>query len=251
MKTLFIITLCSFLFSSTLFAGELLVSAASSLTDAVKSIAYEFEKQNKGIKISLNFASSGTLRGQIEKGAPVDVFLSASSRHMDILEKKGQIINNSRIDFARNTLCLIAPKKNVRISINDFNQLAQSGVTRVAIGSPKSVPVGRYAKQTLEHLKLWKPLLNRFIYGENVRQVLDYVSRGEVDFGVVYTTDAFIRMENVSIVKTVPTNYHTPIIYPAAVVRGTRKTAKGKQFVEFLKSKVAQKILLSYGFSVK
>lgn len=231
--------------------GDVLVSAASSLTLAVKEITVAYKKKYRKDNITLNFAGSGSLRGQIERGAPVDLFLSASSRHMDILVEKDLLVKGSRIDFATNTLCLISPLKNPRVTIKSVLNLINKKITRIAIGSPKSVPVGRYAKELLTSLKLWALVRPKLIYGGNVRQVLDYVARGEVDFGLVYETDAIARKGEVTIVERLNPKNHSPIIYPVAVIKGTKQLESAKHFSQFLKSDIAQGILVKHGFSVK
>ena len=139
-----------------------------------------------------NFGASGDLQKQIEAGAPIDVFLSAAQRQMDELEKQNLIVAASRRAFARNVLTVIKPADS-RIDIAKPADLLDARVGRIVIGNPKTVPAGQYAEESLRALGLWERLQPKLVFSENVRQALDYVARGEVDAGFVYTTDAAAR----------------------------------------------------------
>jgi molybdate transport system substrate-binding protein len=165
---------------------ELLVSAAASLREVITTVSEDFQERNPHLSLQLNFAGSGALRQQIEVGAPAEVFISAAREHVDRLFESGLVAPGSRRIFARNRLVLVSTKEGVR-SLGD---LRDEAVTRVAIGDPRSVPAGKYARQWLESEGLWNGIEEKIVLGGDVRQVLSYVQRGEVDVGVVYATDA-------------------------------------------------------------
>ena len=121
-----------------------------------------------------------------------------------------------------------------------------SQIRRIAVGKPASVPVGRYTQAALEDARLWAPLQPKIVFADNVRQVLDYVSRGEVDAGFVYRTDAEIAKDRLRILLTV--GGHAPVTYPVAVVADSRQAALARDFVTFLGGAEAQAILAKYGF---
>src|SRR5208283_5060602 len=106
---------------------------------------------------------------------------------MDDIAAKGYILPGSRVDFVKNVIVLITPKSSV---VKSFMALASDSVKRIAAGNPKTVPAGRYAAEVFDYYKITGPIKDKLVYAENVRQVLDYVARGEVDAGVVYATDA-------------------------------------------------------------
>jgi molybdate transport system substrate-binding protein len=106
--------------------------------------------------------------------------------------------------------------------------------------------VGRYTKEFLEKEGMWNFLVPKYVYGQNVRQVLDYVARGEVEAGFVYLTDALLFKDKVRVVLEATTQ--TPIVYPIAVVKGGGNEKGGHQFVAFVRSEKAQAILQKYGF---
>lgn len=224
------------------------VSAASSLTEAFGDIASEFEASHPNTKVELNMAGSGTLRSQIESGAPVDVFASASERDMDLLSEKGLIQKASRKDFATNTLVMIVPASNSK-SPENLEDLTADNVEKIAIGNPESAPVGKYTKQALEAAGIWEKIQNKMILAENVKQVLTYVEKGEVTAGFVYITDAKNEKENRSrIVYTVPVN--EPISYPIAVVKSSENAKEAQEFVDFVTGNEGQEILVKYGFEL-
>ncbi len=227
-------------------SGRILISAAISLKDAFVEIGRIFQART-GVGADFNFGASGILQRQIEAGAPVDVFASAGAKQMDDLQANGLILNETRRDFARNALELVLPAGQ-NATISSFSDLSLPKLRRLAIGNPKTVPAGHYAEQTLRSLKLWESLQSKLILAEDVRQVLDYVVRGEVDAGIVYATDVSIAGGRVLDAARAPEQTHDPILYPIAVVRGTRQKAAAQRFVETVFNPEGQKILAKYGF---
>ena len=144
-----------------------------------------------------------------------------------------------------NTLVLIAPEKSV-LALAALKDLAAPEIKRVSLGNPDTVPVGRYTREALTQAGLWETLKPKFIYGESVRQVLDYVGRGEVDAGFVFATDAAIAKGKVKTVAAV--QGHQPIVYPVALVAASGKQALAQSFVDFVMSPAAQEIFSKFGF---
>lgn len=227
-------------------AQDLTVSAAASLTNAFQAVGQAFEKAHPGTKLSFNFAASGPLLAQIQQGAPVDVFASADQETMDRAAKARLLAEGSRADFARNTLVLIVPASsaNVPQKLADLNGAAYK---RISTGTPSSVPVGRYTMASIQDAGLSSALESKWVYGESVRQVLNYVARAEVDAGFVYRTDALIEKDKTRIALTVPTA--TPVSYPIAQVATSKNAALGKDFIAFVRSAAGQQILEGFGFS--
>lgn len=226
-------------------AADLTVSAAASLTNAFKEVAQVFEARQAGSKVLLNFNSSGALLQQMAKGAPVDVFASADQESMDAAVKQGLVVAVERRDFVRNSLVLIVPTDS-KLVLKKLDDLGQSGVQRVAVGIPASVPVGRYAKHALDAAKMWPAVEAKIVGAQTVRQALDYVARGEVDAGFVYATDAAIIKDKVRIAFEVPLD--VAISYPIAVTAGSAHGEEARRFVGFLLSPEGQAIVGKYGF---
>jgi molybdate transport system substrate-binding protein len=225
---------------------EITVSAAVSLRDAFREISKQYEART-GARINFNFGASGALQKQIESGAPVDVFASAGIPQMDALATQGLIAPETRRDFARNTLALVVPT-DTNSGISDFADLGGAKVMKLAVGNPKTVPVGQYAEQTLTRLGLRHRLGPKLILAEDVRQALDYVARGEVDAGIVYTSDVRATGDRVRTVATAPADSHDPILYPIAVIRASSRQDAARAFIDDVMSDDGQRVLEKYGF---
>ncbi|HEY7461657.1 MAG TPA: molybdate ABC transporter substrate-binding protein [Gemmatimonadota bacterium] len=228
-------------------AQDLTVSAAISLKESLTQIADAFEAANPGVTVSLNLGASGDLQRQIEAGAPVDVFISAASAQMDALESRGGVDPRTRRDVACNSLVVVAP---VDASSGPGSLADLEKTEHIALGNPKTVPAGQYAKQALESAGLWTRLQPRLVFAENVRQALDYVARGEAEAGFVYATDAGVIPDQVRVAFEVDPAAYEPIRYPAAVVAGTRQRELARRFVEFLSGAEATAALEQRGFSL-
>ena len=227
-------------------ATPITVSAAVSLKDVLDEIAQIYRAQTPDTVIHFNLGASGTLQRQIEEGAPVDVFISASEDQMNSLESKGLLLSGTRRDLVRNTaVVLIVPKGKTGIA--SFQDLTRPEVKHVAIGEPKTVPAGKYAQEVLTHFHLYEQLKPKFVLASDERQVLTYVSTGNVDAGIVYATDAQTSPE-VSVVTTAPEDSHSPVIYPVATLKSSKESAEAKRFLDFLAGEKAQSVFEKYGF---
>ena len=228
-------------------AQEVTLSVAISMKDAVEELGRRFVASRPGVTLRYNFGSSGELQKQIEAGAPIDLFVSAAQRQMDELEQKRLVVPESRRAFARNVLVVVKPADS-RLDLAGPGDLLDARVTRIAIGSPKTVPAGQYAEESLRALGLWSRLQPKLVFAENVRQTLDYVARGEVDAGFVYTTDAAVRGGQVREAFRPAEETYRPVVYPAAVVAGARQPALAQRFIELLLSPDGQAVLGRLGF---
>lgn len=225
---------------------ELSISAAASLSDALSEMKNVYESKNDDVSIALNFGSSRKLATQIEQGAPADIFLSASEEDMDKMKGEGLVIESSIVDFTENSIVLIA-NKSLKDPVSSFEQLNSITFDHLSIGEADSVPAGRYAKEILEHFHLWQPLQSKLVMGSDVRQVLTHVEMGNAEYGIVYSTDAFVS-DKVSVVAEAESSSHTPVVYPGAVVKDTKHEEKAQDFLNFLTSKEGREILQKYGF---
>ena len=223
--------------------AELTVSAAASLSESFTQISQEFTRET-GTKVNLNFASSNNLLRQMEQGAPVDVFASADQETMDSAAKKNLVDPATRKDFALNDLVLITPAKS---TLAGPEALSGAEVKHIAIGQPESVPAGRYAREALTSAGTWEALQSKFVFGNNVRQVLSYIQRGEADAGFVYRTDALAGGKDVRIVTAM--TGHKPVCYPIAVTKDSADRQMAKKFGDFALCPRGLEIRAHYGFS--
>lgn len=241
--SLFVSLLCLAFLQLPAQAAEMTVSAAASLTNAFTELKTLFEKQHAGLTVHVNFAASNPLLKQIVEGAPVDVFASADQVTMDKAAEAKVVDTATRKNFAQNDLVLIVPIGAKKLG--NLNEL--SSFSRIAVGNPDSVPAGRYTREALTTAKLWESLQPKLILGNSVRQVLDYVARGEVDAGFVYGTDAKQMADKVTVVMKV--GGHKPVSYPIAVATTGKNPEMGKAFVTFALSPEGQAVLAKYGFA--
>ncbi|MDP2216243.1 MAG: molybdate ABC transporter substrate-binding protein [Methanolobus sp.] len=224
------------------------VSASAVLTEVFTDIENEFETDNPEIDVIMNFGNVGSLRMQIEGGAPIDVYAPADSNHMDILASKGLIYNDSRQDFAGNSLVLIVPKGNV-LNLTRIEDLTKPEVKRIALSDTEASAVGRYAKQTLVEEGIWNGVQNKLLTGDTVKNSLVYVERGEADAGFVFMTDvSSAKPGSIEVITSVPVS--TPITYPIAVISSTSHREESQLFVDFVTGERGKSILEQYGFSI-
>ncbi|MBQ0138058.1 MAG: molybdate ABC transporter substrate-binding protein [Kurthia sp.] len=223
---------------------ELTISAAASLQDSLVEIQKTYKKEHADVTLQFNFGASGALQQQISKGAPVDLFFSATEDKFDTLVDEGLIKKNNGIDLLSNELVLVVPKDNEK-NIHSFKDLTKA--SKIALGTPEAVPAGQYGVETLKNLKLWSALEAQVIYGKDVRQVLTYAETGNVDAGIVYKTDA-LTTEKAIVVDTASSDTHTPIIYPVGVIKESKHSKEAQEFYNFLQSEESLKVFEKYGF---
>ncbi|MNM89610.1 Molybdate-binding periplasmic protein precursor [compost metagenome] len=227
---------------------ELTVSAAASMTDALKDIQKAYETKNPNIKLNFNFGASGALQHQIEQGAPADLFLSASAKNMKALVDKQLIDTNQQKKLLGNELVAVVSTDG-KAEIANVTDLSKDDVKNVAIGIPESVPAGSYAKEGLTGLKLWDSLQSKMVQGKDVRQVLQYVETGNADVGFVYKTDA-LTSQKVKVAFTVDPKTYKSIVYPIGIVKATKHSKEAEGFYTYLQSKEALDVFVKYGFSI-
>jgi len=207
-----------------------------------------------GAKVLFNFDGSGTLRHQIEEGAPVDVFFSAASADMDRLERQGLIVSTSRRDLLSNAMVLVGIEETpLPTDIEGLRAILEE-TNLLAIGNPDTVPAGRYAVQALTTLGLYSIVERKLVLGGTVREVLLYVESGSAPLGVVFVTDA-LSLKPGSPVRQLfrfpEDTVKTPILYPVAVVRASKNLDGAQRMIEFLESEVARQAFREAGFLLK
>jgi molybdate transport system substrate-binding protein len=223
----------------------LMVSAAISLKDALEEIKPIYQKTHQDVEIIYNFSSSGSLQQQIEQGAPVDVFISAANQQMDALESKKLLLAGTRQKLLTNQLVLVTPKDEK--NVNKIKDLTQTNISRIAMGEPNSVPIGRYTEEVINFYKILDKIRSKIIYAKNLRQVLSYVETGNVNAGFVYLSDAKTS-KKIRLVEIFPKTSHSPIVYPIAVLRDSKNPKIAKEFSQFLLTHSAKKVFKKYGF---
>jgi molybdate transport system substrate-binding protein len=219
--------------------GALTVFAAASLTEAFNSLKPDFEAANN-VKVTYNFAGSQALVGQIQQGAPADVFASADTKNMDKLVSGGKI-DGQASTFAGNVLAIVVAKGNPE-GVKTLADLARTDLKVVLAAG--EVPAGKYAKQALDAQKVTvKPVSLE----DNVKSALNKVVLGEADASIVYATDASSAKDKVDTVE-IPAEQNVPATYPVAMVKDAKNAAAAKAFVDYLTSEAGQSKLARFGF---
>lgn len=225
-------------------AQTITVAAAASAGDAVRELGPLFESTFPGQRVQVTTGASGALIQQASRGAPIDVLITADAASMDQAEAKGLLAPSSRRALATNTLVLVQPASAAPL-LGSLEDLAGPKVGRIGMGQPDSVPAGRLAQLALEEAKVWPKVKPRVINALTVRQVLDYVSRGEVDAGFVYATDAQKAGTKVRVAFKVP---GPPVVVSIAPMSGSLRSDIAARFVEFVQTPRAQAALKRHGF---
>jgi len=219
-------------------AKEITVFAAASLSDVMTELAESFEREND-VAIKLNVAASGTLARQIDQGADADVYLSANKGWMEFLVEKGK--TEQTAVFVKNDLVLVSPlDRNFQFQKVDSLLMYTEG--KIAIGDPGYVPAGKYAMQVFDYYQL--DLDGRLFQCQNARSVLMMVELGELDFGIVYQTDA-VQSKKVKVICTFPDESHEPVAYYQGLIS---EKDPAKKFYDYLHSAEARRVIINYSF---
>lgn len=229
-------------------AGErtLGIAAASDLSFALKEIAAEFEKET-GVRPVISFGSTGLLSRQIEEGAPFDVFLAADTASILALSRAGRVMLGTAAIYAEGRLALVS-KRGPGIKAVRIEDLSMPRIRRVAVANPAHAPYGKAAVEALQNSGVFEAVKVKLVYGENVRQALQFVETGDADAGIVALSIAGVAGVEYS---EVPPSLHEPINQAAAVIAGSRNTDMAREFVRFLFAPVSRAILERHRFTPK
>ena len=225
-------------------AGEVNLAVAASLKDVLNELSDSFAGRNPGVRFVKNYGGSGALAKQIENGAPAHIFISANGEWMDYLKDRRLVDGPGIGTFAYNTLVFAGPDQGVG-SMSDLVKLS-----RIAMGSPKSVPAGEYAAAALKKAGLDRQLEKRLVLARDARECLMYVERGEVDGAFVYRTDA-LQARKSRILFTVPQGLYPRVTYPMALTVTGARNGEAVAFYRYLHGTEAKAVLAKYGFALK
>lgn len=235
-------------FSSETSAGESKIAAASSLGFVLPDIAKDY-RAITGKSVKLIFSSSRNLVRQIVAGAPFEVFLSADSESIQILQD-GALTEGPKVSYGKGRLALIALKKLDGNKSSDLKFLAKNSeilsVGNVAIANPEIAPYGRIARNVLQAVGIWDRLLNKLVVGQTASQTAQFVVSGNVDFAFV----PFSLALNLDFVDSgrsilVSEKLYSPLEHEMVRIRGCGKEATA--FFNFLQSETAQSRFRSSG----
>lgn len=245
MKARLILTICVLgmviACSGSSVEGELLVSAAASLTDAFAEVESAFEEQNPDVDVVLNLGSSSALREQILEGAPADVFASANTSNMDQVAQAGELSGEPEI-FVTNSLQIAVPTGNPA----EVTGLEDFAKEELLIGlCAERVPCGDFGRQALENAGITPSIDTN---EPDVRALLTKIEAGELDAGITYVTDVLSTSGSVEGID-IPSEVNVVAEYPIASLAGAPNPEVAAAWVEFVLSEEGQAILTRYGFT--
>lgn len=227
-------------------ASEIVVFAAADLRDAFAELVPQFEERCR-CTVRVSFGSSGRLAGQIQEGAPADVFFSADQRYVAVLAQEGSLTPAGPRVYAIGRLALAWAKgrPNPPAGVED---LVRADIRRVVIANPEHAPYGRAAREALESLGLWDVLLPKIVLAENAAQAVQYVEAGDADAGLVPLPLVIGRGSIGS--RLVDASLHTPIVQSVGVLSRAREVDLAEQLVQFVLGPDGKAVLVRYGFEL-
>lgn len=245
MKHLLIAMIMTLCFVSAASAGEVNLSIAASLKEVITELADGYARKTPGVRFLKNYAGSGTLAKQIENGSRADIFISANREWIDYLQGKQLLGAGKTADLAYNSLVFVAAADRKVFSLKDL-----TGLERIAIGSPKSVPAGEYAMEALRRAGVAPAVEKKLVMARDVRECLMYAERGEVDGAFVYRTDA-LAARRVAIRFSVPRDACRRVTYRMGLTISGTRNRDALAFYDYLQGREAKAVLTKYGFEVR
>ena len=224
--------------------SRLTVAAAADLTPAFEEVGRAFEAEQK-TKVVFVFGSTGLLTRQIENGAPFDVFAAANVSYIDQLDQKGLIVPGSKRIYARGRITLWTTA-DTALKIEKIEDLARPDVHRIAIANPDHAPYGQAARQALEAARIWETVRPKLVYGDNIRQTLQFAETGNVEVAIVALS---LSAQSKGRWVLVPEELHQPLDQGMGIIKGTNNEQAARAFSDFVNGQKGREIMKKYGFS--
>jgi len=223
---------------------ELTVAAAADLSNAFEEIGRQFEASHK-IKVTFVFGSTGLLTRQIENGAPMDLFAAANVDYINQLEQKGLIVPGTKAVYALGRITLWTTADSP-LEIEKVADLTRPEVKRIAIANPDHAPYGLAAQQALQTAGIWDTVKPKLVFGDNIRQTLQYAETGNVDVSIVALS---LSQQSKGRWTLIPEEMHQPIDQGLAVMKSTHNETSAREFASFVTGPEGRAILAKYGFA--
>ncbi|MDA8686275.1 molybdate ABC transporter substrate-binding protein [Robiginitalea sp.] len=226
---------------------ELTVAVAANMQFAMAELAEAFT-QSSGIPCHVTLSSSGKLAAQIREGAPYDVFVSADMAYPEALYGEGFSNNPPKI-YAYGKLVLWTLRDSIEPNLE---QLLQSNTSHIALANPETAPYGAAAREVLEGLGIWEAMSEKWVYGESIAQVNQFVYSGAAEMG--FTAMAAVQSHQTRGMgrwKEVPQDRYSPIAQGAILLNGPAASQpSGQVFFDYLFSDSAAAILMKFGYEI-
>jgi molybdate transport system substrate-binding protein len=222
---------------------QVTIAAASDLAIAFEEVGRAFQKQS-GIKPTFRFGSSGLLAQQMRENAPFDIFASANVHFVDSVIDAGACHRDTKYNYALGRI--VVWSKDQRITA--LTDLADPRFAKISIAHPEHAPYGKAAKEALEATGAWEAVKGKLVFGENIRQTMQWAQTGDVDASIVALALAVVTEGG----NTFPVDdkLHKPLVQALAVCKHGGHEANGRAFVAFLRSPAGVEIMKRFGFSL-
>jgi len=254
LRKAFLAALVLLLITPKVFAGEVVVAAASDLSAAAKEFISDFEKRT-GHNVKLSLGSSGNFHAQIKNGAPFDVFLSADLNYVRDLEKSGLTEPGSSFVYAIGRIVLWVPRNSpLDIRAQGMKALSQPQSRRIAIANPEHAPYGRAAVSAMEKAGVYSAAKTKLVLGENISQAAQFAQSGSADIGIIALSLALTdSMKSAGVYWEIPLADYPPIEQGAVMLAQARRAGHvdaAREFLDALRGTTGRAILQRYGFSL-
>ena len=244
MKRIAILAFALFSITVPALAGEVKLSVAASLKEVINELTASYTAKHPATTFVKNFGPSGTLAGQIENGAPADLFIAANTEWVKYLIEKKLADGSSEKNFAFNSLVFAGTTSKKVSSMNDLSKLE-----KIAIGSPKSVPAGEYALAAMSKAGVEQQLSGKLVMAKDVRECLMYAELGEVDGAFVYRTDALLA-KKAKLLFEVSQSLYPRVVYPMVLTLKAAQNSEARAFESYLQGEEAKTVLRKFGFQL-
>ena len=214
---------------------ELRIAAASDLQPVMPGLAYLY-LQKTGVKLVVNFGSSGALETQIENGAPVDLFLGADFIFPEKVVAAGLADAKAPTPYARGRLVVWARKDSPLQPIS-VDKLLDPRLSKIAVADPLHAPYGRAAESALERMRMIDVVRPKLVVAENIAQAGQFVESGNAQAGLLSMTLASSQhFKEVGIYAIVPDSQYPEIRQTAVVLARSDRRAEAHAFLNWLLS---------------
>lgn len=222
---------------------EVTVAAAADLQFAFTEIAQAYEQQT-GRKVTLTFGSTGQLTQQIENGAPFDLLAAANIQYVKDLADKHLVLPDSIALYAQGRI-VIAVNRRSGVTATTLEDLLSSSIKHVAIANPAHAPYGVAAQQALQSVGVWDKLQDKLVFGENVRQTLQYVQTGDAEAGIISLSVANVPEITWTLIDG---SLHQPLDQALGVVASSQHPDLARDFAAFINGQFGRPVMRQYGF---
>jgi molybdate transport system substrate-binding protein len=224
-------------------SAELTVAAAADLQFAFTEITQAYEQQT-GHRVTLTFGSTGQLAQQIENGAPFDLLAAANIQYVKDLADKQLVLPDSIALYAQGRIVL-AVNRQSGVTATTLEDLLSSNIKHVAIANPAHAPYGVAAQQALQSAGLWDKLQDKQVFGENVRQTLQYIQTGDAEAGIVALSVANVPEITWTLIDG---SLHQPLDQALGIVASSRHPDLARDFAAFINGQFGRPVMRQYGF---